>query len=551
MVEKNAQVNATHGVVSLDRWTLVGMAIAALVVLPIAAIGWLALGPSLGIWAHLWATVLPRYVANTVILVLGTGLLAAVIGSTTAWLVTAHEFPGRSWLRWALLLPLAVPGYIGAYALVDLLEFAGPIQTALRDGFGISVSKVAWLPGVRSRTMAILVLAAALYPYVYLMSRAAFIEQSALAHDVARTLGAGAWRRFRCIALPLARPAIAAGTAIVMMEAAGDFGVVEFFAVQTLTTGIFTTWLEAGNAAGAAQIAVIVLILMAGLVGIERTSRRHQRHFGLARRDQAGDRAPLSGYRAWLATLACAIPVVVGFVVPVTVLLWHAADRPERWFDPGLGRALFHTLTTGTIAAALTVVAALLLVYGVRQSGRLLPRLILPVTTSGYAAPGAVLGLGLLIPLAAFDNRLADTAVALGLNDPGLILTGGAGAIIIAYSVRFFAIAQGALDGSMGRIPPSLRMAARTLGRSRARTLWQVELPLMRASVATALLLIFVDCVKELPATLLLRPFNYNTLATRVYEQASLERIGDAAPAALLVIGVGISAVLVLARAAR
>ena len=528
-----------------------GMAIAALVVLPVASIGWLALGQSQGIWSHLWATVLPRYVTNTLVLVLGTGVLAALIGSATAWLVTAYEFPGRSWLRWALLLPLAVPGYIGAYALVDLLEFAGPVQTALRDGFGISPSKVAWLPGVRSRTMAILVLAAALYPYVYLMSRAAFIEQSTLAHDVARTLGAGPWRRFRCIALPLARPAIAAGTAIVMMEAAGDFGVVEFFAVQTLTTGIFTTWLEAGNAAGAAQIAMIVLILMAGLVGIERTSRRHQRHFGLAHRNQAGDRAQLKGVRAWSAMLACAIPVLAGFVLPVAVLLWHAADRPERWLDPGLTRALFNTLTTGAIAATLTVLAALLLVYGVRQSGRLLPRLVLPVTTTGYAAPGAVLGLGLLVPLAAFDNHLADAAVAVGLNDPGLILTGGAGAIIIAYVVRFFAIAQGALDGSMGRIPPSLGMAARTLGRSRAWTLWSVELPLMRASVATALLLIFVDCVKELPATLLLRPFNYNTLATRVYEQASLERIGDAAPAALLVIGVGISAVLMLARAAR
>jgi len=551
MAEQNTQVNRARRIAVLDRWSLGALAIALLVALPICAIGWLALGPSQGIWAHLWATVLPRYVANTLIIVLGTGALAATVGTGAAWLVSAYRFPGHGWLRWALLLPLAVPGYVGAYALVDLLEFAGPVQTMLRDGIGISLSGIDWLPGVRSRSMAILVLAAALYPYVYLMTRAAFAEQSALAHDVARTLGAVPWRRFFRVALPLARPAIAAGTAIIMMEAAGDFGVVEFFAVQTLTTGIFSTWLEAGNAAGAAQIAVIVLILMAGLVGIERSSRRHQRHFGLARRDKTAETTALTGLAAWGATLACVLPVLVGFALPVGVLAWHAADRPERWVDPGLGRALFHTLTTGALASGLTVLAALFLVYGVRQSGRLLPRLVLPVTTSGYAAPGAVLGLGLLIPLAAFDNRVADAAVAFGLGDPGLLLTGGAGAIVLAYGVRFFAIAQGALDGSMGRIPPSLGMAARTLGRGRARTLWLVELPLMRASVATALLLIFVDCVKELPATLLLRPFNYNTLATRVYEQASLERIGDAAPAALLVVAVGIGAVMVLARAAR
>lgn len=551
MTDQKTQLKAGGGVRLPDRWTVGAIFIATLVLLPIAAIGWLALGPSQAIWSHLWATVMPRYVVNTLILVCGTGILAATVGTGAAWLVNTYRFPGRGWLQWALLLPLAVPGYVGAYAVVDLFEFAGPVQTALRNGIGLSLSGVDWLPGIRSRPMAVLVLAAALYPYVYLMSRAAFAEQSGLAYDVARTLGAGPWRRFFSVALPLARPAIAAGTAIVMMETAADFGVVEFFAVQTLTTGIFTTWLEGGSPSGAAQIALVVLVLMMALVGLEKSSRRHQRHYSLARTNRHAEPTKLVGIRGWAASALCVLPFAVGFLLPVLVLGWHALEQPGRWGDADLGRALFHTLATGAIAAVVTVSAALFMVYAVRQTGRALPRVLLPVTTVGYAAPGAVLGLGLLIPLAAFDNQLADTLVHFGLPDPGLILTGGAGAIIIAYCVRFFAIAQGAVDGALGRVPPNLGLAARTLGRSRGGALWSVELPLIRASVATALLLVFVDCVKELPATLLLRPFNYNTLATRVYEQASLERIGDAAPAALLVVAVGIAAVMTLARAMR
>ena len=293
----------------------------------------------------------------------------------------------------------------------------------------------------------------------------------------------------------------------------------------------------------------MILVLILALVALEKLGRRRIRFYRLSRQVRPMQLVPLAGWRGWLATLACALPMLVGFVLPVGVLVAHALARPELWLDPGLVAALVNTVTVGLIAAVVTVAAGLFMVYGVRISGRTLPAMLLPVTTIGYAAPGAVLGVGILIPLAKLDNAVADGTVALFGTDPGLLLTGTAVAIIYAYAVRFFAIAQGAADAAMGRVSPSLPMAARALGRSAAGTLRSVYVPLIRGSVGTALLLVFVDCVKELPATLLLRPFNWNTLATRTYEQASLERIGHAAPAALAVVAVSLAAVLLLARA--
>jgi iron(III) transport system permease protein len=339
--------------------------------------------------------------------------------------------------------------------------------------------------------------------------------------------------------------------AIVMMETVNDFGAVDYFAVQTLTTGIFSVWLESGNAAGAAQIASVVLVLVILLVGLERSSRRRIRFFNLSTRHRPVEPVTLHGLSGWLATLLCAFPFALGFVLPGGVILSHAMDNAERWADPALLRALFNTLTVGGAAAALTVLAGVFMVYGVRLSGRRLPRLLLPLTTIGYAAPGAVLGVGLLIPLAALDHRIADMVEAVTGVDIGLILTGSVTALVLAYTVRFFAIAQGAADAAMGRVSPSLPMAARSLGRNQGQVLGQIYYPLIRGSIASALLLVFVDCVKELPATLLLRPFNYNTLATRVHDQASLENLGNAAPAAILVILVGLAAVGLLARTNR
>ncbi len=534
-----------------DVWSLGAGVIAILVLAPIMSVIWIAFHPVENIWPHLMSTVLPRYLGNTLTLMGGVGLLTALVGTGAAWLVAMYRFPGSRWLDYALLFPLAIPGYVGAYALVDFFDYSGVVQTGLRASFGWENSRDYWFPAVRTPGIAILVLSAALYPYVYLLARAAFREQSNCTYEVARALGSGPMGLFWRVGLPLARPAIAMGVALALMETVADFGTVEHFGVQTLTTGIFSVWLSGGNAGGAAQISLVILAIVALLLGVERISRRNARFHSMSRASRPLEAQALTGAGAWVATLACLIPFGMGFALPVGVMLGHAIKKPEAWISPGLMQALGNTVLVGGIAASLTVAGALFLVYGVRMARQGLPRLVLPVTSVGYAAPGAVLAVGLLIPLAALDHRIADTILALTGVEPGLLLTGTAAALVLAYMVRFFGIAQGAVDSAFGRVSPSLPLAARSLGRGPAGTLTAVYLPLMRGSVATALLVVFVDCVKELPATLLLRPFNYNTLATRVYEQASLERLGDAAPAALLVMLVGLAAVWVMAHTNR
>ncbi len=551
MSEQTSQISATAKRRHLiDRWSVGALIIAALVLMPILAVVWFAVTPTDNIWPHLLRTTLPRYLSNTLILMGSVGVITAAVGAGAAWLVVMYRFPGRQWLQWALLMPLAVPAYVGAYALVDLLEYAGPVQTTLRELFGWTRPTDYWFPAIRTRWAAVLVLSASLYPYVYLLARAAFREQSGAGYEVARALGVGPLGRFWRVGLPLARPAIAAGCAVAMMETVNDFGTVDYFAVQTLTTGIFTTWLQGGNLGGAAQISILVLGLIVLLVTLEKISRRRSRFFTSARGQRPVEAVALTGFGKWIATLACMIPLTLGFILPVVVLSSHAFNAGQ-WVDPGLIRAFTHTLVVGGVAAVLTVIGGVLMVYGVRLSGKSLPRLLMPVTAIGYAAPGAVLGLGILVPLAVFDNKLADGVLALTGWDPGLLLTGTAAALVIAYVVRFFGIAQGAADAALGRVSPSLPMAARSLGQTAGGVLKQIYLPLVRASIGSTLLLVFVDCVKELPATLLLRPFNYNTLATRVHEKASLENLTQAAPAALVITLVGLCAVALLARANR
>lgn len=534
-----------------DLWSLGAVLIGAVVVAPVLAVVWLAFHPTENIWPHLLSTVLPRYLANTLILAGGVGLLAAAVGTGAAWLVVMYRFPGRRFLDQALLFPLAIPAYIGAYALVDFLDYSGPLQVGLRLAMGWKTARDYAFPEVHSLGFCIVVLAAAYYPYVYLLARAAFREQSGGTYEVARALGAGPFGLFWRVGLPLARPAIAVGMALVLMETVADFGAVQHFAVQTLTTGVFSTWLNGDNAGGAAQLAGVILVLILGLILVERASRRNARFHKPSRAVRPVSPLQLRGWRGLLALGLCLLPFAMGFLLPVAVMAGHAVQKPQVWLAPGLGRAVVNTLVVGGLAAVLTVAAATFLVHGMRLAGRRLARFVLPLTAVGYAAPGAVLAVGILIPLAALDHRLADAILALTGHDPGLLLTGTAAALVLAYAVRFFGIAQGAVDAAFGRVSPSLPMAARSLGQTSGGVLARVYLPLMRGSVSTALLMVFVDCVKELPATLMLRPFNFNTLATRAYDLASLEKIGEAAPAALLVIAVSLVAVAVMARAAR
>lgn len=525
----------------------IALGVAGLILLPVLSVLVIATGGDGAAFAHLSETVLPRYLGNTAALMLQVGALAGAIGAGGAWLTVMYDFPGRRMLDVALFLPLAVPAFVGAYALADFLEYAGPVQTALRELFGWQTARDYWFPEVRSRGMATIVLAAALYPYTYLFVRAALREQGGALYATSRTLGVGGWKQFLRLGLPLCRPAAAVGVAIAMMETVADFGTVDHFSVQTLTTGIFTTWLEARDAGGAARIAVLVLLIVLGLIGLERHSRRRARFFAGRSHGTAAMRERLTGWRAWAATFACTLPPAVGFVLPLLVLAQQAQGAVPRGFMAALG----NTVLTSSAAALITVALATLTVAGVRVAGRKVAAAILPATMIGYAAPGAVLGLGIMIPLGIFDNALADFVEGLTGIDIGLLLTGTAVAIVLGYTVRFFALAQGAADTALGRLSPNLGHAARTLGQGRWGALARVELPLMRRSLGLAMLLVFIDAAKELPLTLLLRPFGFDTLATLAHEQASLENIAGAAGPAVVMIALGTVAVAVVARATR
>ena len=543
--QNKSLVNANGG------WAICALSISALILLPIVSVIFIAFFPANNIWPHLISTTLPRYISTTVLLMISVGAIAGVIGTLSAWFVVRYRFIGSSWLQWALLMPLAIPGYVGAYALVDLLEYAGPVQSALRDVFGWSSARDYWFPEIRSFGAAVFVLSLSLYPYVYLLTRAAFRDQTSSVEEVARSLGALSSQRFFKINLPLARPAIAAGVAIVMMETVNDFGTVDYFAVQTLTTGIFSVWLQSSNVGGAAQLACVVLTIVILLVSLEKLSRRKMQFFNMSSKHKTVQKIRLSGLSNILVFLCCLAPVLLGFALPLIILLEHSMSNPHLFIDKGLIDATFNTVFIGTVAAVVTVILSIFMVFGMKSVNGRLPKVTMPVTTIGYAVPGAVLGVGILIPLAILDNALADAIFYLTQIDVGLIFTGTSFAIILAYIVRFFAIGQGATEAALGRISPNLEHAARSLGKNRVSILKRIYLPIIKGSLGSAMLLVFVDCVKELPATLLLRPFNFNTLSTRVHEQASLEDLVNAAPAAIYISLVGLCAVVLLARANR
>jgi len=531
-----------------DGWTLGSLVLAAILLMPIAAVGWMALFPTENIWPHLVRHALPVYLGNTLMLMALVGVGTACVGTGAAWLVVMTDFPGRRLLEWALLAPLAMPAYIGAYALVDLLEYAGPVQTALRALFGWQDARGYWFPEIRSIWSAGFVLTLALYPYVYLLVRAAFREQSVCALEVGRALGCGPWGVFWRVGLPLARPAVAAGSAIAMMETLNDFGAVDYFNVPTLTRGVFSIWLDTYNAGGAAQIALVMLGFVLLLLAVEKVSRRGKRYHHTSRRYRPIRRARPKRLRRWTVVGLCAFPVLFGFVLPTLVVGWHASAHLGQWVAPSFWRAIVHTGTLAGLAAAVSCVVGVFMVYGARASQHGMARWLAQATSLGYAAPGAVLAVGVLIPLAALDHRMADFAEAWLGVDIGLVLTGSAAAVVFAYVVRFSAIAHGAIDGALGRVTPSMEFVARTLGETPRGALTRVHLPMIKGSVLTAALLIFVDSVKELPATLILRPFNFETLATTVYGAASLEQLGEAGPAALAIIVVGLAPVALLAR---
>ncbi|MCX5571640.1 ABC transporter permease [Kaistia nematophila] len=533
-----------------DRPWRIGSAI--LVLLALAPIGGLAFFASRGsgeLWPHLIANVLPVAARTTALLLLGVGILVTVLGIGTAWLVTAYRFPGRRLFEWALLLPLSVPSYVMAFAYLDVVHPVGPLQTGLRHLFGIADPRGLRFPEIRSLGGAILLLGLILYPYVYLPVRALFVMQSASLLEASRTLGAGRFRAFRTVALPLARPAVAVGVSLALMEALNDIGASEFLGVRTLTVAIYTTWVTRSSIEGAAQIALVMLAIVFALGLLERLGRRGM-NYSAPRGNAQPMAQPLSGGAALLAVVACALPILLGFIVPASYLVVSAARRialgglpADLWIWTG------NSVLFAAIAAALTIAIGLFLATAGRMSRRKSLHGMIRLAGIGYAIPGTVLAVGLLVPIAGLDNWIANAVKGVWGRSPGLILMSSGAALVLAYCLRFQAITIGGIESGFSRISPSIDMAARSLGAGTARLSGGIHMPLLSPAIAAAGLLVFVDCMKELPATLLLRPFNFETLATYVYGEAARGTYEDGAIAALVIVFAGMLPVALLARA--
>ncbi|MCC4271890.1 iron ABC transporter permease [Marinobacter nauticus] len=530
------------------RWLISAVLTTTIVALPVLSVIFLALFPDENIWPHLIETTLPRYLTTTIKLMIGVGALTLLIGLATAWAVTMCEFPGRKFFEWALLLPFAVPAYVIAYVYTSLLDYAGPVQRGLREWFGWQNASDYWFPEIRSLEGAILMIGLVLYPYVYLLGRAAFLEQSPSLFAVSRSLGHSALSTFFRVVLPIARPAIAVGLSLVLMETLNDFGTVDFFAVQTLTRGLFDTWMNLGNLGGAAQIATTMLIFVVILVTLERYSRRRQQQYAARDNRDPIHRFTMSFPRQMICVVVCAVPLVFGFIIPGATLGYYAWEYFDVSWNPDFIQNTFNSLFLSSAAALTTLIIGVTLAYSRRLHNTRGMQILMRLSSLGYAMPGAVLAVGVIVPLAGFDNWL-DSLMRdyLGVST-GLLLSGTAFALIFAYTVRFLAVSAGSVESALQKITPSMDMASRSLGHTPGKTLINVHLPMLRGTLVTAALVVFVDCMKELPATLILRPFNYETLATYVYQFASDEQLYHSALPALIIVLAGIIPIILMNR---
>jgi iron(III) transport system permease protein len=527
---------------------IVGFIVALLAGLPVASVGLnLLAGGTSDTWTHLVHTVLPDYVLNSLWLCLGVGCGVGLIGVATAWLTAMHDFPGRRFFEWAMVLPLAMPAYVMAYVYTDFLQFVGPLQTALRQAFGWEYGDY-WFPDIRSLPGAMLMFVCVLYPYVYLLARTAFIERASGMLEAARTLGMGPWRAFFSVSLPLARPAIVAGIALALMETLADYGTVAYFAVNTFTTGIYRAWFSLGDRVAAAQLAAMLLGFVLFLLMAERLSRGRARYHNTTGRNRPMVGAQLGGFKALAAILACALPLCLGFVLPAGLLLKMALTEGDAQFGERFLMLSRNSFVLAGLTACIGVLLALLMAYGARLAKSNFANGLNRVVGLGYAVPGAVIAVGVLIPVTRLDNWLSGQwQLWFGYN-PGLLLTGGIAAVIYAYLVRFLAVALHTVESSLAKVTSSMDDAARSLGLGQGETLRRVHAPMLRGSLFTAGLLVFVDVMKELPATLVMRPFNFDTLATQAYTLASDERLAEASTAALAIVGVGLLPLIALSR---
>nr|WP_040556738.1 iron ABC transporter permease [Reinekea blandensis] len=528
------------------KLSTVSVITATLLSTPLLVIVLMAVTGKADVWSHLWQTVLGDYVTHSLRLVVGVAIGVLLLGVSTAWLTACCEFPGRKLLSLLLLLPMAMPAYIIAYAYTGLLDFAGPIQTWIRATFELRYGEY-WFFNIHSVTGATLMLSLVLYPYVYLMARAAFLAQSAHIIDVSRSLGATPSRAFFRVALPMARPAIVAGLSLAMMETLADYGTVQYFGVPTFTTGIFRTFYGFGDAAAAAQLAVVLLTFVILLVVLEKYSRRRISYFQSSDRKTPMTRLPLQGLTAWLTTLWCLLPVSLGFLLPFGLLaVWSTSSN--EWVQGGFIDIAVNSLSLAAIAALVAVLLALVFAYAARISRSRWVHLSVQVTSLGYALPGTIIAIGVLVSFAWIDHHAVAAFDSMAGTQLGLLFSGTLIALVFAYTTRFLAVSLGAVQSGLQTIKPSLDSTARLLGRTPLQVLREIHVPMLKGSVLTAFLIVFVDVLKELPATLMLRPFNFNTLAVRAYELASDERLIDAAPASVLIVLVGLIPVFFLNR---
>ncbi|RDV04616.1 ABC transporter permease [Undibacter mobilis] len=527
----------------------IALAAAALIALPLASLMRLAVAGDAELWPHLIAYVLPHAVVQTALLLAGVAAVTALTGIAPAFLVAGFEFPGRKVLEWLLPLPLAIPTYIAAYVYADLLDAAGPVQSALRAIFGFKTGAEYWFPPVRSLPGAILIVGIVVYPYVYLTARALFKTQSASFADAARTMGATLWQTFRYVSLPLARPAIAVGLALALLEALNDIGAAEYLGVQTLTLSIFTTWLNRGSLGGAAQIALALLAVVTLLIVLERTGRRGQSVESDVQDGAVTRRLPLTGRAGWIAACVCVIPVLFGFVIPGGYLLREAIMRGLiLGIDPSLFTALMTTVALAAVATAVVLAVGIAAAIPLRLAPVRAARPLLALASMGYAVPGTVLALGLMSPLVAGDEMLNWLSGKLSGTHVGLVLAGSSFALIVAYTARFASIAIGVVQAGLAQMPHEFDESARLEGAGIGPLLRHIHLPLLTPALTGAALLVFVDCLKELPMTLLMRPLNVETLATSIYQYATRGNFEDGALAALLIVLAGIPPVILLMR---
>lgn len=549
-VTKNSRIwSAGRGSFSGSAaWNIVTLGIALLVAIPIFTVISNIFVSSGDVWSHLASTVLPDYIKNSLWLMFGVGTGVFIIGVGTAWLVTMCSFPGSKHFQWMLILPMAVPAYLLAYTYTDFLSFAGPLQGWLRSLTGWGYGDY-WFPNIRSLWGAIVLMSLVFFPYVYLLTRAAFLEQSVSLLEAGRSLGASSTESFLKIALPLARPSIAAGMALALMETLNDFGTVDYFGVQTFTTGIYRTWFGLGERVAAAQLSAFLMLFILILILLERWSRNKMdtRQSGTGRYKQL-TLYKLKGWKAWVSTMFCSIPVLFGFLIPLVILTEMMISNIDQAIDARFVQFSINTVLVAVIAGFTALLVALIMAYGTRLRPNLLTRSATKIGSMGYAIPGSVIAVGILIPFGWTDNVVDSWArETLGFST-GLLLSGTIFALIFAYVVRFLAVAFNTVEASLGNITSNMDEAAQGMGYSFGKTLRKVHMPMMSGSLFAAIMLVVVDVIKELPATLIVRPFNFDTLAVQVYRLASDERLAESSGAALAIVLVGLIPVIILSR---